>query len=194
MKDNISTMDSDYHKNDENSENKDTYSFFSTSLLNPLNIVLMCICVVLLYKINRFRKQQNLSITKLPPLKKRDFTLLQLKEENLKNDRILVAVNGKVFDVTNDRAQYGPEGPYGIFAGRDASRMLGTFTLSGDAIIDSYDDLSDLTSAQMDKIKEWELQFTESFPMLGRLLKPGEEPTEYTDTEEESTNTHIKTN
>ncbi|ESO12778.1 hypothetical protein HELRODRAFT_145643, partial [Helobdella robusta] len=151
----------------------------------PLNAFLLGICLVLLYKIFKAKRQHSQSTqNELPPMKKRDFTLEQLREENNKNGRILVAVNGKVFDVTKNHKQYGPDGPYGVFAGRDASRSLGTFSLTGDAIRDTYDDLSDLTSKQMEQIKEWEMQFTESYQLLGRLLKPGEEPGEYTDTEE----------
>jgi len=37
---------------------------------------------------------------------------------------ILLAINGKVFDVTTGRNFYGPGGPYGNFAGRDASRGM----------------------------------------------------------------------
>jgi len=51
------------------------------------------------------------------------------------------------------------EGPYGVFAGRDASRALGTFSLTEEAIKDTWDDLSDLRTEQMDKIREWEIQF-----------------------------------
>jgi membrane-associated progesterone receptor component len=38
---------------------------------------------------------------------------------------------------------------------------------------------------EMDSVKEWEMQFTEKYDLVGRLLKPGEEPADYTDTEEE---------
>ena len=47
-----------------------------------------------------------------------------------------------------------------MFAGRDASRGLATFSLGGDAIKDEYDDLTDLNSQQMDSVREWEEQFT----------------------------------
>ncbi len=53
-------------------------------------------------------------------------------------------------------------GPYGVFAGRDASRGLATFSLGEESIKDEYDDLSDLNSMQMESIREWEMQFTGS--------------------------------
>ncbi|NWH66209.1 PGRC2 protein, partial [Geococcyx californianus] len=127
----------------------------------------------------------------LPRMKRRDFTLEQLREfDGVRNPRILLAVNGKVFDVTKGSKFYGPEGPYGIFAGRDASRGLATFCLDKDALRDEYDDLSDLNAVQMESVREWEMQFKEKYDYVGRLLKPGEEPSEYTD--EEDTKDHTK--
>lgn len=35
-------------------------------------------------------------------------------------------------------------------------------------------------------MKEWELQFSEKYTLVGKLLRPGEEPTNYSDEEEES--------
>ncbi|NXB94472.1 membrane-associated progesterone receptor component 2 [Vidua macroura] len=127
----------------------------------------------------------------LPRMKRRDFSLEQLREfDGARNPRILLAVNGKVFDVTRGSKFYGPEGPYGIFAGRDASRGLATFCLDKDALRDEYDDLSDLNAVQMESVREWEMQFKEKYDYVGRLLKPGEEPSEYTD--EEDTKDHTK--
>ncbi|KAL7981973.1 hypothetical protein Chor_001030 [Crotalus horridus] len=127
----------------------------------------------------------------LPRMKRRDFTLEQLREyDGARLPRILLAVNGKVFDVTKGSKFYGPEGPYGIFAGRDASRGLATFCLDKDALRDEYDDLSDLNAVQMESVREWEMQFKEKYDYVGRLLKPGEEPSEYTD--EEDTKDHTK--
>ncbi|XP_061216425.1 membrane-associated progesterone receptor component 2 [Neopsephotus bourkii] len=127
----------------------------------------------------------------LPRMKRRDFSLEQLREFNgTRNPRILLAVNGKVFDVTKGSKFYGPDGPYGIFAGRDASRGLATFRLDKDALRDEYDDLSDLNAVQMESVREWEMQFKEKYDYVGRLLKPGEEPSEYTD--EEDTKDHTK--
>ena len=65
------------------------------------------------------------------------------------------------------------EGPYSGFAGRDASRGLATFSV--DPVSDEYDDLSDLKPGEMEQIQEWELQFSEKYDLVGKLLKPGEE-------------------
>ena len=45
----------------------------------------------------------------LEPMKKRDFTLEELQEfDGNSSPRILIAVNGKVFDVTRGKHFYGP--------------------------------------------------------------------------------------
>jgi membrane-associated progesterone receptor component len=92
-----------------------------------------------------------------------------------------------------------------VFAGRDASRGLGTFNSSADAVKDTYDDLSDLTATEVEGMKEWADQFSgkfyfliplycyflnwfvvlEKYPIVGRLLKPGDVPETYSDAEEE---------
>uniref|UniRef100_A0A183AU14 Cytochrome b5 heme-binding domain-containing protein n=1 Tax=Echinostoma caproni TaxID=27848 RepID=A0A183AU14_9TREM len=72
--------------------------------------------------------------------------------------RILVAVNGKVFDVTKNG------GPYASFAGRDVSRALACFMADESFVRTTYDDLSDLSVEQLDRLKEWERQF------IGKIL------------------------
>ncbi len=52
------------------------------------------------------------------------------------------------------------DGPYGLFAGRDASRGLATFTINNEAVRDTCDDLSDLSAYEIDSMKEWAAQFS----------------------------------
>ncbi|XP_049824010.1 membrane-associated progesterone receptor component 1-like [Aethina tumida] len=64
----------------------------------------------------------------LSKMKKCDFTLYELKKYNgVRRQRILMAVDGQVLDVTKDINLYGPCGPYESFADRDASRSFVTF-------------------------------------------------------------------
>merc|ERR1719481_950908 len=122
-----------------------------------------------------------------PPVKKRDMNLEQLRVYDGVSEAcggsICVAVNGKIFDVTRGKKFYGPGGPYSSFAGADASRGLATFSV--EPVSDSYDDLSDLKPGEMEQVKEWELQFSEKYDLVGRLLKPGEEGRSYSDQESE---------
>jgi len=164
----------------------------SEILSSPLNLALLGLCGFLLFKILRdYFKSDPPPVVReppLPPLKRRDFTVEQIKPFDGRgpDGRILVAVNGKVFDMTRGKSFYGPDGPYGVFAGKDATRALATFSLA-EEIKDGYDDISDLSSQQMESVREWEEQFKEKYDLVGKLLKPGEEPSEYSDTEAEPT-------
>lgn len=98
-------------------------------------------------------------------------------------------------------------GPYAAFGGRDASRGLATFSVTSNDNAE-YDDLSDLTPMEMESVREWEAQFkgkdnsieieefltflrfifAEKYILVGRLLKPGEKPTNYSDEDEDTPN------
>ncbi|CAN8006158.1 unnamed protein product [Ixodes hexagonus] len=172
---------------------------FAEVFLSPLNLILTSVCVFLVYKIFFSRQQSKKSPEKrepeLPPLKKQDMTLEDIRKydgtSTSPEGRVLVAVNGKVFDVTRGKNFYGPGGPYHAFAGHDASRGLATFSVESPK--DGYDDLSDLNPMEMESVREWEMQanlltavfpLTEKYHYVGRLLKPGEEPTDYSEEED----------
>ena len=54
-------------------------------------------------------------------------------------------MNHNVIDVTRGRHLYGPGGPYDLYAGRDASRGLATFSVDANVVRETYDDLRFVT-------------------------------------------------
>ncbi|XP_049865416.1 membrane-associated progesterone receptor component 1-like [Pectinophora gossypiella] len=168
-------------------------SMVNEIIYSPVNLVLIVIIVVLVYKIVKSKIGKvsvEAATPELPKLRK-DMTVAELRQYDgtQPDGRVLVAVNGWIFDVTRGRRFYGPGGPYAAFGGKDASRGLATFSVTSSD--KEYDDLSDLNSMEMESVKEWEAQFREKYDLVGRLLKPGEEPTNYSDEEaEETDNSH----
>lgn len=85
-------------------------NFFST-LSSPVQIVLIVATVYVIRKIvsSRVRAPPPPRKETLEPMKKRDFTLEELREyDGVKNERVLLAINGNVFDVTRGKDFYGP--------------------------------------------------------------------------------------
>lgn len=83
----------------------------SEILGSPLNIALVVLIAVLIYKIARNRLVVPPPEERpLPKLKKRDFTVEELRQYdgNGPDGRVLVAVNGNVYDVTKGKRFYGP--------------------------------------------------------------------------------------
>jgi len=161
-------------------------SEISTYLTTP-HVQIFILIVLVSVIIRSFFKRQDAVITEevkledeLPPMEKRDFTLAEMKKYNGKDDpRILLGINGNVYDVTKGKSFYGPGGPYGIFAGRDASRCFATFSTDPKIIKDEDDDLSDLLFMQMESLLEWEVQISEKYMHVGKLLKAGESHSNY---------------
>ncbi|KAJ9586268.1 hypothetical protein L9F63_020088, partial [Diploptera punctata] len=136
-------------------------NLFLEIIESPVNLLLLGIITLLVYKIVKSRQKVPDPVPPEPELPKirKDFTVQELKKyDGTGSDgRILVAVNGKVFDVTKGKRFYGPGGPYSAFGGRDASRGLAKFSVESSN--EEYDDLSDLNTMEMDSVREWEMQF-----------------------------------
>lgn len=101
-----------------NDEVPDSSSGFVSMLVseltdNPINLILLVVCVYLLYRILKGRGDDAAPPDpddSQPPLPKRDMTVEELRKYDGRQDdgRILMAVNGKVFDVTRGKNFYGP--------------------------------------------------------------------------------------
>ncbi|KIY44714.1 cytochrome b5 [Fistulina hepatica ATCC 64428] len=88
--------------------------------------------------------------------------------------RILLAINGIVFDVTAGRNFYGPNGMYGNFAGRDASRGMAkqSFDMEMLTPIDQpLDKLEDLKSEEIENMKGWIEHFSNKYIICGKLVE-----------------------
>lgn len=87
---------------------------------SPLNLLLVSLIVYLIYKIIRSRSdtgESNVpSEPELPKLR-RDFTVQELKnyDGTQPDGRVLVAVNGHVYDVTKGKKFYGPGIKWNLF-------------------------------------------------------------------------------
>ncbi|KAH8109069.1 cytochrome b5 [Phellopilus nigrolimitatus] len=88
--------------------------------------------------------------------------------------RILLAIKGTVFDVTAGRSFYGPDGPYGNFAGRDASRGMAKQSFDLDMLtpIDQpLDKLDDLTPSEIGNMDGWIEHFSNKYIICGELVE-----------------------
>jgi len=105
------------------------------------------------------------------------YTPLELKKYNgLEDKRILLAINKKVFDVTAGAGFYGPDGPYGNFAGRDASRGMAKQSFDLEMLVPvegPIDPLTDLTSEDWVNMKGWDEHFTNKYIVCGELVENG---------------------
>jgi len=163
--------------------------FIDEVISSPINILLLAICGFLIYKIYRAYKEEPVVYVPIPsgppPLPKRDMHLKELRQYDGSGEhgRVCIGCNGKVFDVTRGTRFYGPGGPYAAFAGHDATHALATFNM--DDIGNESGDVSGLSRAEMDSVLEWEMQFTEKYEYVGRLLRDEEESATETEPEKE---------
>ncbi|XP_017082071.1 membrane-associated progesterone receptor component 1 [Drosophila eugracilis] len=189
-----SVYDKDIGDNLSNDDSSFLGNILREILYSPMNLALLAIICFLVYKIVRDRTEVPSAGSAKPsepelPKIRCDFTVKELRkyDGNQPDGRVLVAVNGNVYDVSKGKRFYGPGGPYATFAGRDASRNLATFSVVANDK-DEYDDLSDLSAMEMDSVREWEMQFKEKYELVGKLLRQGEQPTNYDDDEDDEVN------
>ncbi|KXS21599.1 cytochrome b5 [Gonapodya prolifera JEL478] len=141
---------------------------------NPVNWVLIGVLGYLLYSLLRPQRYEPPPPMHAKVIEMREYTPADLAEfDGTEGKAIKFAVNGKVFDVSRGRNFYGPGGPYGNFAGRDASRGMAkqSFELENIRAPDEpIDPLDDLTKEERDNMLEWESHFLHKYDHVGWLV------------------------
>ncbi|XP_062215765.1 membrane steroid-binding protein 1-like [Phragmites australis] len=102
------------------------------------------------------------------PVQMGEVTLEQLRAYDGKDPakQILIAIRGQVYDVSRGRLFYGPQGPYSLFAGRDATRALALMSFDHN---DLTGDLEGLSPDDLEVLQDWEEKFKERYPRVGHL-------------------------
>lgn len=85
--------------------------------------------------------------------------------------RILLGMNGNVYDVTDKGSQfYGPGTAYALFAGRDSTRCLALGSLDeADLKLGGY--TGDFTAEQLKALEEQHQFYLGKYPVVGKLLR-----------------------
>ncbi|KAJ8547613.1 hypothetical protein K7X08_011199 [Anisodus acutangulus] len=103
-----------------------------------------------------------------PPVQLGEITEEELKEYDGTDPKksLLMAIKGQIYDVTQSRMFYGPEGPYALFAGKDASRALAKMSFEEK---DLTGDISGLGAFELDALQDWEYKFMSKYVKVGTV-------------------------
>jgi membrane-associated progesterone receptor component len=108
----------------------------------------------------------------------RNFTMEQLryfdgtKDEKTDEDKpVYLSVNGQVFDVSDGRDFYGPEGPYSNFAGHECGVALAKMSFDTEHL-DDLEGVKNLPPSEKQELDGWIEKFTyyRPYPIKGRLV------------------------
>ncbi|QDZ21894.1 cytochrome b5-like steroid-binding protein [Chloropicon primus] len=80
---------------------------------------------------------------------------------------LLVAIRGKIYDVSPGAEFYGPGGPYNLFTGIDASRALAKMSFKPEDLAGGIDDLS---QSEKDILYDWEQKFKMKYKCVGDVI------------------------
>ena len=104
----------------------------------------------------------------LPKGEARDYTADELRgyDGSDKTRPVLLAIEGRVFDVTHGRSFYGKGGPYEVFAGRECAVALARMSFDE---ADVHGDTSVLEPHEREKLTDWLETFEGKYRELGKL-------------------------
>ena len=107
----------------------------------------------------------------------RNFTPSQLREFDGKPDKdgepkpVYLALNGTVFDVSQGRNFYGPDGPYEKFAGHECGVALAKMSFD-EVHLDDYEGCQTLNFGEKTELDGWmeKFQYYRNYPIVGRVV------------------------
>jgi membrane-associated progesterone receptor component len=105
--------------------------------------------------------------TPKPVIVPRGYSADELAQHNGKggDKSIWLSIKGKIYDVSSKPGFYGPDGPYGCFAGRDVTRAMALASTDEKEIANpSIADIDDLTT-----LREWIAMFEAKYDVVGWL-------------------------
>ena len=79
---------------------------------------------------------------------------------------LLLALKGRVMDVSTGSDYYGPEGAYKFFAGKDASYAFAMMSLK---LEDAHADLTGVPDEHLKILDDWYEKLTKKYPTVGRM-------------------------
>ncbi|CAO3607512.1 unnamed protein product [Cunninghamella blakesleeana] len=153
-------------------------TLFSQLKENPLNWALLAVFAYVVKSYTNSTAPAPIEAKHPEVLVFRNYTPIELLPYDGTNkevkERILMGVNGSVFDVSRGRSFYGPDGPYANFGGRDASRGLAKHSFDSDMLSDPngpIDKLEDLKAEEWEALREWEQHFATKYLLVGKLVE-----------------------
>ena len=79
---------------------------------------------------------------------------------------LLLALKGRVLDVSAGAEYYGPEGPYQLMAGKDASYAFAMMSLKAE---DAHANLAGVPDEHLKILDDWFDKLTKKYPTVGRV-------------------------
>lgn len=137
--------------------------------------VYVAVAAVAIVLINRYLSSKTAVTAQIPKLQpratpeKRDYTREELKQFDGRDPTkaIMLAIKGKIFDVSRGASFYGPGGAYNVFAGKDASRAFAKSDT--DPAVANNPDISDLTESERATLEEWYDRLSSKYDFVGNL-------------------------
>lgn len=142
--------------------------------LSPVSFFTLCaLLVALYYLVSGFFAAPKHSYPVMeplpPPVQLGDVTETELSAYDGSDPQkpLLMAIKGQIYDVSQSRMFYGPNGPYALFAGKDASRALAKMSFEEK---DLTGDIEGLSAYEMDALQDWEWKFMSKYVKVGQII------------------------